>query len=55
MANRKSGNSENSEGQITRVKLPRGREVIGVIESRLGGNKMMVACLKENCGFAQMI
>jgi len=28
-----------------RVKLPRGKEVIGIIESRLGGNKMRVNCV----------
>ncbi|MEK6881719.1 MAG: translation initiation factor eIF-1A, partial [Nanoarchaeota archaeon] len=27
-----------------RVKLPREKELIGVIEQRLGGNKMMVLC-----------
>ena len=38
--------------QIMRVRLPRGREVIGVIEQRLGGNKMQVNCLdgkSRNC------
>ena len=30
---------------FTRVKLPKQGEVLGIIESRLGGNKMMVACL----------
>ena len=30
--------------KILRVKLPRGGELIGVIEQRLGGNKMMVLC-----------
>lgn len=38
--------------KITRAKLPRGREVIGIIEQRLGGNKMMVSCLdgkSRNC------
>lgn len=30
---------------ITRVKLPKKNEVIGIIERRLGGNKMMVNCL----------
>ena len=38
--------------QITRVKLPREGEVIGIIEQRLGGNKMMVKCLdgkSRNC------
>ena len=37
---------------VTRVKLPRNNEVIGIIEQRLGGNKMMVACLDgktRNC------
>lgn len=35
-----------------RVKLPKKDEVIGVIEQRLGGNKMMVACTdgkSRNC------
>jgi len=49
MKHRKS----NEEPQkITRVKLPRGREVLGIIEQRLGGNKMMVNCLdgkNRNC------
>ncbi len=43
---------DNPEPAITRAKLPRGEEVIGVIEQRLGGNKMMVACLDgktRNC------
>jgi translation initiation factor 1A len=38
--------------KITRVKLPRGEQVIGIIEQRLGGNKMMVNCLdgkSRNC------
>ncbi|MFW6282425.1 MAG: translation initiation factor eIF-1A [Minisyncoccales bacterium] len=28
-----------------RVKLPRGREIIGIITERLGGNKMRINCL----------
>ena len=42
----------NEEEVVTRVKLPRNNEVIGVIEQRLGGNKMLVACLdgkSRNC------
>ncbi|SRR3990167_939387 len=42
----------NGEQQISRAPLPKGREVLGIIEQRLGGNKMMVACLdgkKRNC------
>lgn len=55
-----------TEEIVVRVKLPRGEEVLGIIEQRLGGNKMMVNCLdgksricrvpgrlKENSGFAQ--
>ena len=40
------------EPKIVRAKLPRGKEVIGIIEQRLGGNKMMVSCLdgkSRNC------
>lgn len=42
----------NEEEKITRVKLPRGEEVMGIIEQRLGGNKMMVNCFdgkNRNC------
>ena len=38
--------------QITRVKLPKKGEVMGIIEQRLGGNKMMVKCFDKktrNC------
>ncbi|MFH1787470.1 MAG: translation initiation factor eIF-1A [archaeon] len=47
-------NKENDENtsQKIRVKLPRGNEVIGIIEQRLGGNKMMISCLdgkSRNC------
>ena len=47
---RKEQNPE--EEKVTRVKLPRGEQVIGIIEQRLGGNKMMVSCLdgkSRNC------
>ena len=45
-------NKGNEEEKVTRVKLPKGEEVIGIIEQRLGGNKMMVNCLdgkNRNC------
>jgi len=47
-------NVENSEEQqvVTRARLPKNGEVIGIIEQRLGGNKMMVSCLdgkSRNC------
>lgn len=43
---------EGEQQTITRARLPRGEEIIGTIEQRLGGNKMLVACLdgkKRNC------
>jgi translation initiation factor 1A len=45
-----SSEEENEEGNdeevhVTRAKIPRGEEVIGIIEERLGGNKMKVNCL----------
>src|SRR4030042_5421026 len=37
--------NENGEQQvISRAPLPRGKEMIGTIEQRLGGNKMLVNC-----------
>jgi len=44
--------NENEEQKITSVRLPKEGEVIGIIEQRLGGNKMMVRCLDgktRNC------
>ena len=40
------------EPTIKKAKLPKDGEVIGIIEQRLGGNKMMVSCLdgkSRNC------
>lgn len=34
--------------EIRRVKLPRGSEVIGVLEQRLGGSRCKVRCLDGN-------
>ena len=37
---------------LVRVRLPRNEEVMGIIEQRLGGNKMLVNCLDgktRNC------
>jgi len=45
-------NNVNGEQTISRAPLPRGEEVIGIVEQRLGGNKMFVACLDgktRNC------
>ena len=32
------------QGEVLRVKLPRGKEVLGIIEQRLGSSRMMVKC-----------
>ena len=43
---------ENEEQKISRAPLPKKGEVIGIIEQRLGGNKMLVRCLDgktRNC------
>lgn len=44
---------ENSEEtKIARAPLPKKNQVLGIIEQRLGGNKMMVQCLdgkSRNC------
>ncbi len=51
--NENSQKTSNNLGQSPiRVKLPRGREVIGIIEQRLGGNRMSVLCtdkVTRNC------
>ena len=47
-----SKNAEDENLPVTRAPLPKGEEILGVIEQRLGGNKMMVACLdgkNRNC------
>lgn len=39
-------------GEVIRVKLPRGREVLGILEQRLGASRMLVKCLdgkSRNC------
>jgi len=41
-----------AEPRVQRARLPRGREVIGILDQRLGGNKMMIACVDgktRNC------
>ncbi|PIN81470.1 translation initiation factor eIF-1A [Candidatus Woesearchaeota archaeon CG10_big_fil_rev_8_21_14_0_10_32_9] len=43
---------EDSQDEFERVKLPRGNEVIGVLESRLGASRCDVRCLDgktRNC------
>jgi len=44
--------NQEQEEVVTRVRLPKGKEVLGIIEERHGGNKMKVNCLdgkERNC------
>ncbi len=34
-----------AEPKIKRAKLPKGNECIGILDERLGGNKMRISCL----------
>lgn len=52
MKSNKKREEQTPEQKVTRVKLPRGKEVLGIIEQRHGGNKMKVNCLdgkERNC------
>jgi translation initiation factor 1A len=45
-------NENGEQMMISRAPLPKGEEVIGTVEQRLGGNKMFVVCLDgktRNC------
>ncbi|PIN87934.1 translation initiation factor eIF-1A [Candidatus Woesearchaeota archaeon CG10_big_fil_rev_8_21_14_0_10_32_24] len=33
------------EPQLIRVRIPKGKEILGVVEQRLGGSRMRVQCL----------
>lgn len=36
---------ETEEQQLIRVRIPRGKEVLGIVDQRLGGSRMRVRCL----------
>jgi len=38
---------EEIQNEISRVKLPRGRQALGVVNQRLGASRMRVRCLDE--------
>jgi len=49
---RRGGRDNTEEQQVTRVKLPREDEVLGIIEQRVGGGRMFVKCVDgktRNC------
>jgi len=33
------------EPQVLRVRIPRGKEILGIVQQRLGGSRMRVLCL----------
>ncbi len=41
-------NVKSKTGEVIRVRLPQGRQVIGIVETRLGANKMLVRCFDGN-------
>jgi translation initiation factor 1A len=44
--------AEQQEQTFVRVRIPRNREVLGIIEQRVGANRMVVKCLdgkQRNC------
>jgi len=43
---------EQIEEELRRIKLPRGRETLGIVDNRVGGGRMIVKCLDgktRNC------
>lgn len=38
-------NQPAEESELIRVRIPRGREVLGIVQQRLGGSRMRVLCL----------
>jgi len=43
---------ENNNQEFVRVRLPRGKEVLGILEQRVGGTRMIVKCIdgkSRNC------
>lgn len=41
----KAEKSEEEQLELRRVKLPRGKETLGIVEQRVGGSRMKVRCL----------
>jgi translation initiation factor 1A len=41
-----------AQGEVVRVPLPKGKQVLGILEQRLGANHMLIKCLdgkSRNC------
>ena len=49
---RSKGKSSGDGEQVLRVRLPAGKELLGIVKQRVGGSRMMVQCLDgktRNC------
>lgn len=45
-------NNQDPQEEVLRVRLPRGKEVLGILDRRLGASRMLVRCLdgkSRNC------
>ncbi len=43
--NRPPNRPSDEENQVFRVRIPQGKEVLGIVQQRLGGSRMRVLCL----------
>lgn len=44
--------NQNQQQEVIRVRLPRGKEVLGILEQRLGASRILVKCMdgkSRNC------
>lgn len=42
------GAQQEDDSQVIRVRIPRDKEVLGIVQQRLGGSRMRVLCLDGN-------
>ena len=52
LPNKNKGNNNFDPDKITRVRMPKEKQVIGIISQRLGGSRMYVSCMDgktRNC------
>ena len=52
MARQDNDKDNENNQEVVRVKLPRGREVLGILDQRVGASRMLVKCLDgktRNC------
>ncbi len=46
------GQQNQQPGEVVRVRLPRGKEILGILEQRLGASRIMIKCFdgkSRNC------